>query len=249
MQVVVPDDVVAYGEIVAATLVSALGDDLVGVWFVGSVALDGYVPHESDVDIFAVCRDRLDHERRSDVATRLLATTAQCPARGLELTLHRQEVAAARAFDADYEINVNGGPRMDECTRLAPDDNPTFWWVIDRAVAHRHGVTIAGPSSRDVVADVPRSVLLDAMVESMRWHRQHEPASLYSVLNACRAWHFAAEDRLVNKLAGAAWAKERWHDVTTIDAAVALRLGRPARLDAGAVDDLLDHVERQLTLG
>lgn len=84
------------------------------------------------------------------------------------------------------------------------------------------------------------------MTESMRWHREHEKATLYSVLNASRAWRFAAEDALGSKLDGAAWARERWSNPEVIDAAVDLRHGRPAVLDAAEVDRLLDHVESTL---
>jgi hypothetical protein len=38
------------------------------------------------------------------------------------------------------------------------------------------------------------------MKDSMRWHRDHEGATLYSVLDASRAWRFAAED--ANYVAG-----------------------------------------------
>ena len=77
----------------------------------------------------------------------------------------------------------------------------------------------------------------------MRWHREHEKATLYSVLNASRAWRFATENVLGSKLEGAAWARERWSSSWVIDAAVDLRHGRAATLDAAEVDALLDHVE------
>jgi hypothetical protein len=84
------------------------------------------------------------------------------------------------------------------------------------------------------------------MIESMRWRRDHEKATLYPVLNASRAWRFAAEDALGSKLEGAAWARERWSSPGVIDAAVDLRHGRTATLDAAEVDALLDHVESTL---
>jgi hypothetical protein len=107
-------------------------------------------------------------------------------------------------------------------------------------------VVICGPPRIEVFAEVSRGLLLDAMVESMRWHREHEKATLYSVLNASRAWRFAAEDALGSKLEGAAWARERWSNPGVIDAAVDLRYGRPATLDPAEVDTLLDHVENAL---
>jgi hypothetical protein len=97
-----------------------------------------------------------------------------------------------------------------------------------------------------VFADFPRRVLLEVMAESMRWHREHEKATLYSVLNASRAWRFAVEDVLGSKLEGAQWARPRWHAPSLIDAAVDLRHGRPAQLDAGEVDRFLDYVEQVL---
>jgi hypothetical protein len=84
--------------------------------------------------------------------------------------------------------------------------------------------------------------LLQAVIESMQWHREHERTSLYSVLNAARAWRFAETDELGSKLAGAAWAAQRWHRPSVIDAAVQLRHGRPAHLDGTEVDALLEHV-------
>lgn len=130
---------------------------------------------------------------------------------------------------------------------LDQSTEPGFWYVLDRAVAHRAGIPIVGPPAVDTFVDIPRGRLLDAMRESMRWHRRHEGATLYSVLNACRAWRFAAEDALGSKLEGAAWARERWANRKLVDSAVALRQGRSAELGAPEVDALLAHVENTLT--
>jgi hypothetical protein len=243
---VVPDEVVGYGRQVAATLRLALGGDLVGAYFVGSIALGGYVAGESDLDIAAVSGHAIDDEMKPSLADAVFGTTTSCPARGLELTLYRREVAACPPVGADFEINVNGGPRMVRVIHLDSRAEPPFWWVLDRAVAHRCGVVITGPPPAEVFADVSRPVLLDAMIASMRWHREHERATLYSVLNASRAWRFAAEGLLGSKLEGAAWARGRWPNVSVLDAAVDLRFGRPATLDADEVDRLLAHVERSL---
>ena len=94
--------------------------------------------------------------------------------------------------------------------------------------------------------DIERSTLLDAMVQSMRWHREHEKATLYSVLNACRAWRFAVDGALGSKLEGAAWARTRWGRPEVIDAAVDLRHGRSSALDVAEVDELLRFVEDAL---
>jgi hypothetical protein len=243
---VLTPEVAMFGDHVAAALARTLGMDLVGVYFVGSVALGGYVPGESDIDIAAVSSVALTERQRHAVASAVVGTSAACPARGLELTLYRREVAASHPTGADFEVNANAGPRMPMTVRVDATAEPGFWYVLDRAIAHRSGLAINGPPALSIFADAPRSTLLEAMHESMTWHRAHEKATLYSVLNACRAWRFAAVDVLGSKRDGAAWARARWHDTGLIDAAVALRRGEDATLDEAAVDALLSAVRARL---
>lgn len=227
-------------------LARILGDGLVGVYFVGSVALGGYVPGESDVDIVGVSRFALGEGQKRSVAAAIVNVSQACPARGLEFTLHRRDVAGSLPRGADFEVNANGGPRMPTAVHLDAGAEQGFWYVLDRAIAHRSGIAITGPQPRTAFADVPRRTLLEALYASMAWHRLHEKATLYSVLNACRAWRFAEEDILGSKLEGAAWARARWPNSDVIDAAVALRRGRPAVLDPTAVDALLAAVATHL---
>ncbi len=228
-----------FGDQVASALARILGEDLVGAYFVGSVALGGYVPGESDVDIAGVSESALSEGQRRTAAAAIVEVSEVCPARGVEFTLYRREVAGSLPEGADFEVNANGGPRMPTAVHLDATAEQGFWYALDRAIAYRSGVVITGPSPRTVFADVPRRTLLDAMYESMAWHRVHEKATLYSVLNACRAWRFAEEDILGSKLDGAIWARARWPDTGVIDAAVALRHGKDAALDQPAVDALL----------
>jgi Domain of unknown function (DUF4111) len=244
---VVPADIASFGQELARRLAEALDGSLVGSYFVGSVALGGYVADESDVDIIGVSEHQVPVRAKLLVADAVLECTTRCPARGLEFTLYRKEVAGAQPTGADFELNANGGRRMPRSVHVQPDAEPGFWYVLDRAIAHRAGIAIVGPPARQVFADVPRGALLAAMKDSMRWHRDHEGATLYSVLNASRAWRFAAEDALGPKLEGAAWARSRWPKPELIQSAVALRHGQPAHLRASQVDEFLEYVEGVLS--
>ena len=227
----------------AAALARLLGLEVVGVYFVGSVALDGYIPGESDIDIAAVTDSALTANQRQQVAAAIVELSAACPTRGVEFTLYRRDIAGSPPVGADFEVNANGGPRMPVAMHLDASAELGFWYVLDRAIAHRSGLAISGPPARSVFADAPRSTLLGAMCQSMAWHRAHEQATLYSVLNACRAWRFVELDVLGSKLEGAEWARVRWPDTDVIDAAVALRRGEEAALDEAAVDALLASVQ------
>ncbi len=177
--------------------------------------------------------------QKRTVAAAIVQVSEMCPARGVEFTLYRRELAGSLPEGADFEVNANEGPCMPTAVHLDAAAEQGFWYALDRAIAHRSGVVITGPPPRTVFADVPRRTLLDAMCESMAWHGVHEKATLYSVLNACRAWRFAEEDVLGSKLEGASWTRARWPETGVIDGAVALRRGRHAALDQPAVDALL----------
>jgi len=172
MSMIVTREVAMFGDQVAEALARTLGTDLVGLYFVGSVALGGYVPGESDIDIAAVSSAALTDPQRQSVAAAVIEASAACPARGVEFTLYRREVAGSRPEGADFEVNANGGPRMPTAVHLDSTSEPGFWYVLDRAIAHRSGVTISGPPSREIFADVPRSTLLEAMHECPTLHLQ-----------------------------------------------------------------------------
>lgn len=240
-------EVAVFGEQVTEALARTLGSDLVGVYFVGSVALGGYVPGESDVDIVAISGSRLTEAQKHRVASAIVEVSSVCPARGVEFTLYRREITSSPPNGADFEVNANGGPRMLTVVHADATAEPAFWYVLDRAIARRSGVVISGPPPQAVFVDVTRGTVLDAMYESIVWHRAHEKATLYSVLNACREWRFAEEDVIGSKLDGAAWARTRWGDPSVIDAAVALRRGEgDAALEGSAVDALLSAVATRL---
>lgn len=66
-----PEEVAAFGQHVAGRL-RALVDGLLGVYFVGSVALGGYVANESDIDILAVASGSVSHGVKRSLAGGLL---------------------------------------------------------------------------------------------------------------------------------------------------------------------------------
>jgi hypothetical protein len=77
----------------------------------------------------------------------------------VEFTLYRREIACSLPQGADFEVNANGGPRMPTAVHVDAKIEPGFWYVLDRAIAHRSGVVIGGPPPRTVFAAVPRFLI------------------------------------------------------------------------------------------
>lgn len=81
--------------------------------------------------------------------------------------------------------------------------------------------------AREVFAEIPRSLLLRVVLESLRWHEGGEALGDDAVLNACRALRYARDDEWSSKPAAGRWALEHGvGDATTIEAAFEARVGR-----------------------
>ncbi len=176
-----------------------LADDLVGVYFVGSVALGDYIPGHSDIDMVAVTDRPISDDEKRQVVDELSHPNLRCPTRGFEFVLYTRPRVAVASSDAAFEINLNTGPGMAPHVGFDASAEPRFWFVIDRAFAHAFGISIEGPPAREVFAPVPRPVILEAMAESIAWHRAHESLGHFSVLNVCRAWRYAEAGELGSK--------------------------------------------------
>lgn len=192
-------DVARYlAEIVAAAR-SVLGADLTGAYAAGSIALDAYQPDRSDVDVALVCRHRLDAGAKRALVSRLRHEARPGPARGLELVVYRQDVAAAGTPDPGFEVELNSGPRMPFRATYDPADRPAadgrFWYALDRSILHQSGVALLGRPAGDVFADVSPGDLRRLLADALEWWLrvpmpagdEPAPGAEDAVLGACRS--------------------------------------------------------------
>jgi hypothetical protein len=205
-----PDPVVQdYLTEVAHRCRDVVGDDLVGVYAGGSLALDGYRPGRSDIDVAVVVRDTLDEATKRALVSALRHESLPCPARGLELVVYRADVAASGRVDPGFEVELNTGARMDFRATFDPDARPpqdgSFWYAVDRSILADHGRSVVGPPAGGVFASPADWDLAGLLAESLRWHLASPAAATDdAVLNACRAVHRVRSGRWLSKAAAGA---------------------------------------------
>lgn len=244
----IPQDVAQYGSDVASRVERVVGvARVVGAYFVGSVALRDYVPTRSDIDIIAVIDRKLPDDEKREVVDALRHPNLPCPARGLEFVLYTREAVGSPEAGPGFEINLNTGRGMETHIGFDALAEPRFWFLIDRAIAHQSGIAIVGLPPTEVFAPIPRRLVLEAMAESIAWHRANEKLSGSTVLNACRSWRYADAGILGSKSDAAEWARPRSSDPNTIDAALEQRRGGAAELDEPAIAALLGRAQVAIT--
>ncbi|MBE1491276.1 aminoglycoside adenylyltransferase domain-containing protein [Plantactinospora soyae] len=187
-------------------LAAVLGDDLLGVYPTGSLALDGYTPGRSDIDLIAVV-ERARPAVLETVAARLSHDALPCPATGLEFVLYERATLALAGTGAGFALNLNTGRELPAKRSYGPGDEATFWYPIDRAISSQQGVALLGPPPRTLLAPTPFAALLPVVVESIE-ARLHADLDLVdnAVLNGCRSLRFAMQRQWYPKRSAAEWA-------------------------------------------
>jgi predicted nucleotidyltransferase len=200
----------------------ALGDNLAGVYLCGSLALGGFDPQSSDVDVLVVTE--LPVSDREMAALRVL---------------HDLLPPAGNEFGLDYEVYY-----IDRLTlrRFAPGqrhvkvgiDDPFGWtehrpnWVLERWTVREHGVTLLGADPQTLIDPVSPDEMREAAAGELRirlgnWMDGRWPRSelrtigtqAFEVETVCRALQTVETGKPDTKRAAVAWAlaalPERWH--------------------------------------
>ena len=219
---------------------AVLGDDLVGVYAAGSIALGAFQAGRSDIDVAVVCRSELPLSSKREVVERLRHEALACPARGLELVVYRQEVTRSGRAEPGFELELNTGPGMEFRVTWRAEDRPAedglFWYGLDRSLLHQSGLPLVGPPASEVFSDLAHEDVSDLLVDSLRWWLARpqpsdttlQPGAEDAVLGACRALVQHRSRRWLSKVDAGLLLLEDGHDGgDVISDALAARSGGP----------------------
>jgi hypothetical protein len=224
-----------------------LGDDLLGLYLDGSIALGGF-DGASDIDFVAlvvapIAADDVRFARLQTMHDRVGALTLPL-AREIEGAYVTPTFLRAHAANDARHPNIERGPG--ERLKMV-DHDPA--WDVHRFVLREHGVALHGLPPRALIESVAAAQLQASMRSTaLPWLAglADDPSKIatrgyqsYIVLTVCRVWHTLARGAIVSKRDAARWAQsmlgEPW--VALIERAwVARAAPDPANL--AAADDI-----------
>jgi len=234
----------------------ALGAALRSVIIHGSVALGGFHPAHSDLDVLVVADAALGDGQRRALAQALLVTSGA--PQPLELSVITPDQLQPWRHPAPFELHYGETWRALTLQQLAdgtpPGTAPAARVDPDLAahitVARARGLTIWGDDARRVLPVVPWADYLDAIdgdVADAPARIAAEP--VYVTLNLCRV-AAAHHGLILSKDAGARWGWLAWPaHRPVIDAALAARRGAAVSIDAAALQRFAGTALRQPVAG
>lgn len=129
------------------------------VYLLGSAALGAYEHGRSDVDVVAVTSRSLSTEERRALAA--AAAAVAVPARKLELVVYPRG-------STRWELNLNTAEAAAAVhVGLDPDAEPSFWFVLDRAIAEQHALALHGPPWAELFEPESREATEAALGEAV----------------------------------------------------------------------------------
>jgi hypothetical protein len=236
-RITVQQDVAGILKLLLPGLEHALGDNLVGVYLRGSLALGDFIPATSDIDVLAVT-ERPVSAAEFDALVALhtqLAASSNPYANRMEMAYIDR--AALRRFEPGRRH-----PTLGQGEVLAWTEHHANW-IIERWTVREHGATLCGPDPHSLIdpiaPDELRAAVRARLPDWADWaHQPDDPDwrsprshKAYVVETMCRALYTLARSEIPSKPRAVAWAlatlpepwralvarSQTWRTDTTVD--------------------------------
>jgi predicted nucleotidyltransferase len=195
----------------------ALDGSIEGIVLFGSLAAGAFDPQASDIDLIVAVSADIDDEALESLRQMHDRFTLAHPQWEDRLDVAYISVDALRTFgehDSPLVVISRGEP----IHRTRTDKG----WIMNWHGAREVGVTLLGPSPRDLIAATTEADFLSAVRMYMQWlfakaSSSDEPNLLaYSVVTACRALYACSTGTQASKEAAALWAERRYPEWSSL---------------------------------
>jgi predicted nucleotidyltransferase len=210
-----PPDVRGQVERLVVLIRAHVGDDLVGIYLHGSLAMGCFNAGRSDVDLVVVSERRMSIATKWRIAQVLLRLSgAPSP---IEISFLERAALTAWRHPAPFDLHYSETWRR----RYEEDLESGAWKDWNRSPEHdadlaahltvtkARGVTLWGRPIVEILPDVPEDDCVASLLEDLEWARGREGVAPDTrLLNLCRVLGYLRSGRILSKDEGGAWALE-----------------------------------------
>jgi len=162
-----------YLDNLTSALERALDAAFRAVYITGSAAVGAYREGSSDLDVLVAVEGA-----SRDALERVVASCAHevlpCPAEKLELVVYELAELAQPHVPPRWRLNFDTGKATHQVD-WDPATQPSHWFVLDLAFAHRHAQPLRGSAT---IGDPPSHAVERAFEEMLDWFAENEPEAL-----------------------------------------------------------------------
>ena len=160
-----------------------LGEALSAAYLTGSAAVGAYREGDSDLDVL-VAVNGARHEQLVRLVAECAHAVLPCPATKLELVVYESDELASPHVPPRWSLNFDTGASVHQVD-WDPSTQPSHWFVLDLAFAHRHAQPLFGSAP---IGGPPRDAIERAFDEMLDWFAANEPAALPVARRRAEHW-------------------------------------------------------------
>ncbi len=189
-----------------------LGQNLLSIYLHGSLALGGFQPSRSDIDLIVVNAQKMDVETKREVMISLLRISRMpCP---LEVYFLVEQDIMPFQHPLPYDLHYNEKWR-EQYEQELRDDTWKHWndaiqhdpnLTISIRVLHGCSICLYGKHISETTPEVPEEAFRDTLIKDALaelQQRRQDPISF--VLNACRVLAYLHDGAILAKDEGGLW--------------------------------------------
>jgi len=198
----------------AHLLCGSAGENLVGVYVHGSLAMGCFNPLASDIDLLMITRRPLPAQTNRQILGGLLQLSGS--PHPVEISVVHSAQISPWHHPTPFDLHYSEVWRAAAQETLASDPDATLPSGEDGDLAGhftvlaRRGCCLAGAPIATLQLAVPWNDYLDSVRSDFAWAVSSAQADpIYRVLNACRCWAAVIDGIVLSKAEGGAWAKGR----------------------------------------
>ncbi len=196
-------------EELAARCLQALGDDVSGIYLHGSLAMGGFNPASSDIDLLVVVQASPSVEKLRELTRLTLELHARLQAgRNIEYTVAEEKALQDVVYPTPAVYHYSSLHRLryeaDSSYLCARYEDPDLASQI--VVAYERGFTLYGRPLRERMPAVSREVYVRSILHDVADAREAIVRNpMYVVLNLCRVLLFMQQGHVASKKEGGEW--------------------------------------------
>lgn len=187
------------------------GEELVGVYLHGSLAMGCFNPDRSDIDVLIVIQKNITDKQKMTFMEDIVELNKLAPSKGIELSIVRKEYCQVFLYPTPFELHFSNmhlqwfkDNPIDYINKMQGTDKDL---AAHFTIIKKYGIILYGEAIEDVFADVPRENYIDSIwydIEGAKEEIIENP--VYIILNLCRVVAYLKDNLITSKKSGGEWA-------------------------------------------
>jgi len=186
-----------------------LGDNLIGFYLHGSLAMNCFNPLSSDVDFIVIVKRKLTVEQKKTIIDYLLKQYENFPTKGVEMSIVLEKYLKNFVYPTPFELHYSDmwyeqykSGKVDY-SKQNYDDDLAAHFVITK----NRGICLFGKPIKEVFPEVPKAIYTQSLLSDADWiYTDSEKDPVYTILNLCRILAFLKDNKITSKIEGGKWA-------------------------------------------